>query len=316
MDTVGQKFTPDEAVERFLGHLRDQRGYSWHTVRSYRKDLEQFVEFLADRGTVDRQAGASIFFSQVGPVLLRQYVARLHGFCGHPTISRKLSALRSFFKFMESEGIVGNNPAKEVATPKARHKLPAYLTVDQVFGLLDQPDTKKPLGLRDLAVLETLYSCGLRASELHLLDIADVDFNERLVRVMGKGNKERLVPIGMQALQAIRAYLEATENLRKKANNGLPNSGPLFINYRGGRLSTRSIGRIIKRYANHAGLSPEVSPHAIRHSFASHLLDGGADLRSVQELLGHESLSTTQKYTHVTLDRLMAVYDQTHPRSK
>lgn len=307
--------TPGGAIERFVEYLRDQRGYSWHTVRSYRKDLEQFVEFLSKRGKVGTGAGASIFFSQVGPVLLREYMAKLHGWCQHASISRKLSALRSFFKFMESSGIISHNPAQEVASPRAKQALPPYLTVDQVFGLLEQPDTKKPLGLRDLAILETLYSCGIRASELHSLNLVDVDFSERLVRVVGKGRKERLVPIGSQAIKAIKAYLKATEHLRKKGEASF-SDGPLFINYRGERLSTRSIGRIIKRYATQMGLSPEVSPHAIRHSFASHLLDGGADLRSVQELLGHESLSTTQKYTHVSLDRLMAVYDRSHPRSK
>ncbi len=273
------------------------------------------MEFLSQRGAIGQDAGAGVFFSQVGPVLLREFVAGLHERCERSTISRKLSSLRSFYRYMEAAGIVSNNPAQEVATPKVRRPVPIYLTVDQVFGMLDQPDKNRPFGLRDLAILETFYSCGLRANELHLLNISDLDFNERLVRVAGKGGKERLVPIGRHALEAIKVYLEATGPLRRKANQGGGDS-PLFVNYRGERLSTRSIARIVKRYASLVGLGHEVSPHAMRHTFATHLLEGGADLRSVQELLGHESLSTTQKYTHVTLDRLMEVYDRAHPRSK
>jgi integrase/recombinase XerC len=186
--------------------------------------------------------------------------------------------------------------------------------VDDVFRLLERPDRKKPLGLRDLAILEVLYSCGIRVSELEALTISSVDFEERLVTVIGKGDRERIVPIGRIALKAVRDYLEATRDLRK--GDGYDSrDAPLFINFRGGRLSGRSIGRIIKRYATESGLNPEISPHSMRHTFATHLLDGGADLRSVQELLGHASLSTTQRYTHVSLDRLMEVYDKAHPRS-
>jgi integrase/recombinase XerC len=189
------------------------------------------------------------------------------------------------------------------------------LPIDDVFRLLERPRKDTLLGLRDLAILEVLYSCGLRVSELEALDASHIDFEERLVTVIGKGDKERIVPIGRTALNALGAYLEKTSDIRRKAGTELPHA-PLFINHRGQRLTGRSMARIIKRYAREAGLSPEVSPHAMRHTFATHLLDGGADLRSVQELLGHESLSTTQKYTHVSMDRLMEIYDKAHPRSK
>jgi integrase/recombinase XerC len=211
--------------------------------------------------------------------------------------------------------MVETNPAVETGTPKLEKYIPTYLPVDDVFRLLERPRRDKPLGLRDLAILEVLYSCGLRLSEVEALDITSIDFAERLVRVMGKGNKERIVPIGRIALRAIGNYLEATRAVRRKAGSD-SESGPLFINNRGGRLSGRSIARIVKRYARESGLTSEISPHSMRHTFATHLLDGGADLRSVQELLGHESLSTTQKYTHVSLARLMEVYDKAHPRSK
>jgi integrase/recombinase XerC len=222
--------------------------------------------------------------------------------------------VRSFFLFLEKGGLSEGNPAFYIATTKHEIHLPGYLTVDHVFRLLEKPGQKTPLNQRDLAILEMLYSCGIRASELEALNLSSVDFNERLVRVTGKGNKERIVPIGRKALEAVRIYLEATQDLREKAGDHSTDA-PLFINFRGGRLSVRSLGRIIKRYAIASGLSSETSPHSMRHSFATHLLDGGADLRSVQELLGHKNLSTTQKYTHVSLDRLMDVYDKAHPRS-
>jgi integrase/recombinase XerC len=184
-----------------------------------------------------------------------------------------------------------------------------------MFRLLDRPDREKPLGLRDLAILEVLYSSGIRVSELAGLNWSSVDFDQRLVSVVGKGNKERIVPIGKEALKALRAYWEASLPVRKKAGMDSRNS-PLFLNYRGGRLSTRSIGKIVKKYGLEGGLMVDITPHSLRHTFATHLLDGGADLRAVQELLGHVSLSTTQKYTHVSLDKLMEIYDKAHPRSK
>ena len=206
------------------------------------------------------------------------------------------------------------NPAADISTPRQGKYIPNYLPVDEMFRLLEAPDKEKPLGLRDQAILEVFYSCGIRVSELAGLNYSSIDFEQRLVRVLGKGNKERIIPIGKEALRAIENYIEATHMLRKKIQRDIQDA-PLFINFRGGRLTTRSISRIIKKYGRGCGLMTEITPHSLRHTFATHLMDGGADLRSVQELLGHASLSTTQKYTHVSLDRLMQVYDKAHPRS-
>jgi integrase/recombinase XerC len=245
--------------------------------------------------------------------VIREYLGHLHGGYKKTTIARKLSAIRSFFYFLEKKGLGRGNPAADIPTPKLGKYIPAYLPVDEMFRLLDGPDREKPLGMRDLAILEVLYSCGIRVSELAGLNLSSIDFDQRLVKVLGKGNKERIVPIGQYALKAIKNYMEAIFSLRKRTGGDTQDS-PLFINFRGGRLSTRSIARMIKKYEKEQGLMTEITPHGLRHTFATHLLDGGADLRSVQELLGHASLSTTQKYTHVSLDRLMAVYDKSHPR--
>lgn len=304
-----------DQIEVFIAYLRDQKGYSQHTIRNYRIDLTQFSEFLVSREALPDAQEVDQDMEAIDALVIREYLGSLFGRFARSTIARKLSAVRSFFLFLEKKGIVMTNPAGDIATPKLGKYIPVYLPVDDVFRLLERPDRKKPLGLRDLAILEVLYSCGIRVSELEALDISGVDFEERLVTVIGKGDRERIVPIGRIALQAVRNYLEATRNLRK--GDGYDSQdGPLFINFRGGRLSGRSIARIIKRYAAESGLSPEISPHSMRHTFATHLLDGGADLRSVQELLGHASLSTTQRYTHVSLDRLMEVYDKAHPRSR
>lgn len=299
----------------FIAYLRDQKGYSQHTIRNYRIDLTQFSEFLVSREALPDGQEVDQDMEAIDALVIREYLGSLFGRFARSTIARKLSAVRSFFLFLEKKGIVMTNPAGDIATPKLGKYIPVYLPVDDVFRLLERPDRKKPLGLRDLAILEVLYSCGIRVSELEALDISGVDFEGRLVTVIGKGDRERIVPIGRIALKAVRNYLEATRNLRKGDGND-SQDGPLFINFRGGRLSGRSIARIIKRYATESGLSPEISPHSMRHTFATHLLDGGADLRSVQELLGHASLSTTQRYTHVSLDRLMEVYDKAHPRSR
>lgn len=303
-----------DLVEIFIAYLRDQKRYSKHTVRSYYIDLNQFLNFLIAREGLPAAETANMKPEAVTPLIIREYLGSLFGVLSRTTIARKLSAVRSFFLFLEKRGMCSGNPAVDITAPKLEKHLPCYLAVDEVFRLLEKPGLKKPLGLRDLAILEVLYSCGIRASELEALNLSSIDFEEHLIKVTGKGNKERIVPIGHRALQAIKQYLEATRYLRKRTKGPLPEE-PLFINFRGGRLSVRSIGRIIKRYSIESGLSSEISPHSMRHSFATHLLDGGADLRSVQELLGHKNLSTTQKYTHISLDRLMEVYDKAHPRS-
>ena len=304
-----------DLIDKFIEYLRDQKRYSQHTIRNYQIDLSQFSEFLVSKGILQDGRNSGIDIGAIDSQVIRGYIGSLFGRFRRSTIARKLSAVRSFFLFLERKGLSKGNPAADISTPKLEKYIPNYLPVDDVFRLLEIPERKKPMGLRDLAILEVLYSCGFRVSELEALTISSIDFDERLVSVIGKGDKERVVPIGRQALRAIRNYLEATQYLRKRnGENSL--DGPLFINFRGGPLTGRSIGRIIKRYAREIGLTSEISPHSMRHTFATHLLDGGADLRSVQELLGHESLSTTQKYTHVSLDRLMEVYDKAHPRSR
>ncbi|MCF8145654.1 MAG: tyrosine recombinase XerC [Deltaproteobacteria bacterium] len=305
-----------DGIALFESYLRDQKGYSQHTVKSYITDLGQFWEFLSSKGVSSSQdTMGDIAVDSIDALTVREYVGSFYGRLRRSSISRKLSAVRTFFLFLERQGLNSRNPAADIATPKLEKYLPAYLQVDDVFRLLERPDRKKTLGLRDLAILEVLYSCGIRAGELQGLNRASVDFDQRLIKVRGKGDRERIVPVGRQALTALKNYLHATVEMRKKAGGGLSAQSPLFINFRGGRLSVRSIGRIVKRYVKETGLTSEISPHSMRHTFATHLLDGGADLRSVQELLGHASLSTTQRYTHVSMDRLMAVYDKAHPRS-
>lgn len=292
-----------EFIDAFLGALREQKGYSPHTVRSYRADLIHFFTFLGIRQ------------KEVSATEIRAYLGTLFSRYKRTTIARKLSAIRSFFAFLERKTVLKSNPAREISSPKLDRYIPGYLTVDEVFRLLERPEKTKPFGSRDLAILELLYSCGIRVSEMAGLNISGIDFDERLLKVTGKGNKERVVPVGRHALGAVERYLDATKYLRGKREEGQQDAA-LFLNQRGGRLSSRSIHRIVKKYALECGFSPEISPHSMRHTFATHMLDGGADLRSLQELLGHESLSTTQKYTHVTLDRLMEVYDKAHPRSR
>jgi len=248
---------------------------------------------------------------------MRAYLAYLYGRkLKKVSINRKVSSLRAFYKYLLREGIIKNKPAQSVQTPKMEKYMPAFLSVDETFQLLSAAqDNNSAFGLRDLAMLELFYSSGLRLAELAGLDTEDVDFKTALVKLRGKGKKERIVPIGAKALEAIQRYLSATENLRKEHSAGLLN-GALFLNSRGKRITTRSIARIVDAAMVKSGIGRKISPHALRHSFATHLLEAGADLRSIQEMLGHESLSTTQKYTAVNINRLMEVYDKAHPRAK
>jgi integrase/recombinase XerC len=303
-----------DLTDSFLDYLRSQKGYSDHTVKNYRVDLDHFLKFLVNKEKSTGKKQIAPELESIDFLVIREYLGRLYGRYKRTTIARKLSAIRSFFYFLERKGLVQSNPAADISSPKQGRYIPTHLPVDEMFRLLEGPDRGKPLGLRDLAILEVLYSCGIRVSELSGLNLSSIDLDQRLVKVLGKGNKERIVPIGRKALRAIQDYVEATLPLRKKAQRD-PQDEPLFINFRGGRLTTRSIGRVVKKYARQCGLMTEITPHSLRHTFATHLLDGGADLRSVQELLGHVSLSTTQKYTHVSLEKLMEVYDKAHPRS-
>jgi integrase/recombinase XerC len=304
-----------DLIDSYIKALKTQRGYSEHTVRNYRSDLGQFLGFLKQKAAGDGETEQEPAVESIDFLVIREYFGNLFGAARRTTVARKISAVKSFFAFLEKRGLIRNNVAADLTAPRQEKYIPAYLPVDEMFRLLQRPDQSRPLGLRDLAILEVLYSCGLRVSELVGLDLRSIDFDQRLVRVLGKGNKERIVPVGKKAVTAVRNYLESTVPLRKKAG-GDAETGPLFISARGTRLSTRSVANIVKKYGREGGLMLDISPHALRHTFATHLLDGGADLRSVQELLGHASLSTTQKYTHVSLDKLMEVYDKAHPRSK
>jgi integrase/recombinase XerC len=304
-----------ELMEVFINAVDSQKGYSRHTVRNYRIDLDQFHRFLKEKAGLRAGEGSQPVIESVDFATIREYFGSLFGKYRRSTIARKLSTVRSFFAFLEKEGRVKHNPSSEVSTPKQEKYIPAYLPVDEMFRLLDRPDVARPLGKRDRAILEVLYSCGIRVSELTGLDVPKVDFEQRLVRVLGKGNKERIVPIGREALRALEDYILETSTLRKKVY-GDEERSPLFMNARGGRLTTRSVGKLVKKYGRQGKFMLDISPHALRHTFATHLLDGGADLRAVQELLGHVSLSTTQKYTHVSIDKLTEIYDKAHPRSK
>lgn len=290
----------------FVEALASEKGYSPHTCRAYASDLTEFADFAlsADHGAGD-----------VDNLTIRAYLAFLHRKENKKSsIARKLSALRSFFGFLVKHGHIGANPAEQVATPKQDKPIPEYLPVDEMFRLLDSlaadPAADQTLGLRNRAMFETLYSTGIRVSELTGLNIGDVDEKAGLVRVMGKGQRQRIVAIGAKALAAIAAY---RRRLHLEGVAGA-DQAPLFLNKNRGRITTRSVARLLKLALVKSGSALSASPHSLRHSFATHMLDSGADLRLVQELLGHKSLSTTQKYTHVSIDRLMAVYDKAHPR--
>ena len=301
-------------IDSFLESLVTEKGYSDHTRRAYRKDLLDFLSFLAQSPFTDsarRKQVPVVKLKQIDAMMLRGYLGFLHRKNKKTTIARKLSAIRSFFKYLLKNGIISENPAELVLTPKQDKPLPVYLSVDEMFRLLDSIQTDTLLGLRNRAIFEMLYSSGIRVSELAGLNISDVDFSAAVVQVSGKGNRQRIVPVGQKALAALNAY---RIRLQKKTGSSTINAGPLFLNRFQKRLSPRSIARILKKLVETVGLLTPVSPHALRHTFATHMLDAGADLRAVQELLGHKSLSTTQKYTHVSIDRLMETYDRAHPR--
>lgn len=291
-------------LDRFSRHLQVERNVSEHTHSAYLRDLHEFRLFLVE---LFKQADRSAL-ERVDKMTLRRYLALLHKKNRKSTIARKLAALRTFFRYLVKEGVLAANPGELVATPRQEKYLPTTLTVDEAYNLLESMKGADRLSIRDRAILEILYSCGLRVGELTGLNVGEVDFDQSLVRVTGKGGKERIVPIGQHALKALHAYLE--ERSWPGENE------PLFLNRFGKRLNARSIQRNLKKHLLLAGVLKNATPHALRHSFATHLLDGGADLRAIQELLGHSSLSTTQKYTQVSVDHLTHVYDDAHPRSR
>jgi len=286
-------------IDKFINYLKVERNASDHTIINYTIDLGVFKIFLGERSieTIDHLA-------------LRRFLAELRAKnYAKRTIARKLASLRSLFRFLFREGYIKKNPITAISTPKLDRKLPVFLDVVKIERLLQSPSESDEAGVRDRALLETLYSTGIRVSELVGLDIDDVDIISGVVKVLGKGSKERVVPIGEPALNAIRKYLDTRAGSRVKDKDAV------FLNNHGRRLTDRSVRRVIDKHIRACSMTEKISPHSLRHSFATHLLDRGADLRSVQELLGHANLSTTQIYTHVTMERLKSVYDKAHPRA-
>lgn len=292
--------------EQFLTYMEVEKNCSQHTIDNYRKDLQAFAAFMSER------VGKNFFWEQAGPLDIRAYLGDLNNKqYARRTIARKISGLRSFYKFLVRENIIEYSPLAKIHSPKLEKKLPTFLDEVEVTELLKLPD-KNPLGMRDQAVLEMLYATGCRVSELVGLTLERVDIGNRYVLLLGKGNKERIVPIGHTCCQALTAYYPVRNLLMQKY---CAQHDYIFVNNRGGVLTDRSVRRILDKYINQLAIHKNVSPHTIRHSFATHLLDHGADLRCVQELLGHANLSTTQIYTHVTSERIAAVYKKNHPRA-
>lgn len=322
-------------MQDFVNYLKFEKHFSEHTAKCYGTDLEQFCDFLvsqrstptlasADGDTgehrtatatavaTDARTGLDQFLLAVDANVVRAYLAFLsERQYSKATTARKLATLRSFYKFLVKRNYLGSNPVMAVRAPKQEKKLPKFLEYEQVQRLLNTPDTGSWLGARDRAILETLYSTGIRVSELVALNMEDVDFLGEVIHIRGKGKKERISPIGSSALQAIQRYIEFKD--KRAQSNANFDTKVLFVNKHGRRLSARSVRRKMDKYLAAAGLDPAVSPHTLRHSFATHMLNNGADLRSVQELLGHQSLSTTQIYTHLTTRKLKEVYDRAHP---
>ncbi len=309
-----QTITWSAAGARFLKYLSLERNVSRETLRAYSSDLNQFARFLAEQNGRDDTE-----LCRVTPDVIRSFLASVYKQLEKTSRARKLSTLRSFFHYLNSSGIYGENPAELVAHPKVKQKTPNFLLVDAVFHFLDSlsrsalREGSSWRKSRNWSLFETLYSTGIRVSELVNLNRDGVSYREETVRVLGKGRKERVVPIGTKALKALKHYLTC---LDFQFPGACDSSQALFLNARGGRLTARSVDRILKAEMISCGLWQHLSPHGLRHSFATHLLNAGADLRSIQEMLGHQSLSTTQRYTHVDMDRLMKVYDASHPRSR
>lgn len=295
------------AIESFIEYLRVERNASDLTIKSYEEDLIALVLYF------EETEGREVELSEVTTLELRRFVAELQqaGYA-KSTISRKLACLRSFFRFAVREGWVEANIAKPLRNPRAGRKLPHFLSAEEIARLLESPPSTSASGVRDRAILETMYSAGLRVSELVGLSIEDIDFSAGLVRVRGKGRKERLSPLGSYAQKAIKNWLSQREPNPKATKE---HASAVFLNRFGNRLTSRSVGRMLEKYLKQCGLDQRTSPHTLRHSFATHLLDRGADIRSVQELLGHKSLITTQIYTHVSTERLREVYESAHPRA-
>ena len=308
----------EQLVEQFLEHLRYERNVSAHTLRNYRIDLEQFLQHLggppADPEAKKKRTTPPI--EEIDHLTIREWLATLHSAQkSKSSIARKLAALRTFFQFLVREGMLELNPAKLVSTPRQEKKLPNHLSVEEAVMFIESPDTETDLGKRDRAMLELMYATGVRVAELTTMNLGDIDFRSQLIRVTGKRRKQRVIPFGDPAGEALRNYLKVRENFLFNAPVSKRDEEALFLNYQGTRITTRSVGRMVDKYIRICAGIHNISPHALRHSFATHLLDSGADLRDIQELLGHARLSTTQVYTHVSMEKLIEVYDKAHPKA-
>lgn len=295
-------------LNEFIDTLNAEKGYSPHTCRAYRIDISEFIEFTAGEGISKKRDAEKRFLKQLGSIdkhSIRTYLAYLvKNKKSKRTISRKLSSLKAFFNYLVKSNRLTANPADMIPFPKLEKTIPRFLSIDDVFCLLDSIKTDTWFDKRNLAMFETFYSTGMRVSEIEGMDMDDIDFQNQMIRVLGKGSKERMVPVGKRALNTIKEYRMSLKEYYI----------PVFVNKAFSRLGSRSIRRILDQIVSACGLNVPVSPHTLRHSFATHMLDSGADLRGIQEILGHQSLSTTQIYTHVSMDRLMQVYDKAHPR--
>ena len=301
----------EHLIQQYADHLRNERSVSPHTLRNYLSDLAQFQHFLIDR-ELCLGDGKTLDARSIDIHVVRAYLAALTKSRKKSSVGRKLAALKGFFRYLVATHQIEKDPLLLIHSPKQDKPLPKFLSVDDIFQLLGGIKIKNPLDVRDRAMLEVFYSTGVRVSELVGLSWSDVDFQLGITRVLGKGSKERIVPIGEVALQALRDY---SVEVRKRWNLSCKGENPVFLNNRGGRITTRSVARLVEKHLRAAGIPVKVSPHGLRHTFATHLLNSGADLRVIQEMLGHASLSTTQRYTHLNLDQLTAVYDKAHPRA-
>jgi len=301
----------NEHLAQFLQHLKYERNVSPHTLRNYTSDLEQFRDHLL---AVEKREDFPI--EQIDRLTIREWMAELHEGHKKASVARKLASLRTFFQFLVREGKLENNPAKQVATPKIERKLPNHLSMEDAVRFIETPDVETDLGRRDRAILEFLYATGIRVGELVGIDVQDVDFRERMVRVTGKRKKQRIVAFGEPSAQAVISYIQETrERFLLNAPINERDVNALFLNYQGTRITTRSVGRMIDKYIKQCADIHAISPHSLRHTFATHLLDSGADLRDIQELLGHARLSTTQIYTQVSMEKMIEVYDKAHPKA-
>jgi integrase/recombinase XerC len=303
-----------EYLERFEQYLRYERNVSAHTLRNYMSDLQQFHDYLCPIQKDGHRRQVDV--REIDHITIREYLSTFYKDNHKKTsIARKLATLRSFFKFLCREQILEMNPAKLVASPRLEKKLPKVLSIEDMIRFIESPDTETVLGKRDRAILELLYGSGVRVSELCGMNIEDIDFRNLSIRVRGKGRKERIVPFGSKAKEALETYMEVRGDLLIEAPVDDRNTDILFYNYQGTRITTRSVGRMLDKYLKECAMSLDISPHSLRHSFATHLLSAGADLRAIQELLGHARLSTTQIYTQVSMEKLIQEYDKAHPKA-